>query len=247
MRTLIVEDELITALDLSEILESYDHDVIGTASNYEDALFLAKSENPELTLLDVNLHGDKDGISLAKTLREEFNTIIIFVTAYADKDVLKRAKQYSPNGYIVKPFTADSIYAAIELANIDHLADGMRQFAKTASTTGLSVQEGLPRQITENVLDYIEKRFNRELPISELSDLVKLSEDYFTVQFKKSVGITPHQYIMKKRLEEAKYLLRHTDQPMDEIAKMVGYSNQAYFATIFRKHYGLTPSNYRKS
>jgi YesN/AraC family two-component response regulator len=247
MRTLIVEDELITALDLREILEAYDHEVVGTASNYDDALFLAKTEVPELALLDVNLHGDKDGISLAKTLREEFNIIIIFVTAYASRDVLTRAKQYSPNGYIVKPFTPDSIYAAIELANIDHLADGMRQFAKTASLTGLTDKEGLPRQVKENVLDYIEKRFNRDLPISELSDLVKLSEDYFTVQFKKSVGSTPHQYIMKKRLEEAKYLLRHTEQPMDEVSRMVGYANQAYFATIFKKHYGMTPSQYRKS
>jgi len=248
MRVLIVEDEFITARDLYEILEKCGHTCVGKADSYEKALHLVKTEEPEIALVDISLRGMKDGIQLGRTLREEYNIVIIFVTAYADPETMGRIKEVKPNGFIVKPFTMESIYAAIELATIDHISTGMKPTPNVLLDSGaFPQQKQLPSQIMKVITDYIDKRFNRELPISELAETINLSEDYFSAKFKESMGISPHQYIMSKRLDEAKHLLRHTDSSIEEISKMVGYTNQAYFATIFKRHFGMTPTQYKKA
>jgi len=247
MRILIVEDEFITARDLQEIVVKCGHECVGKANTYEKALNIIKIEEPEIALIDISLKGHKDGIHFARTLREEFNIIIIFVTAYADPKTLLRIKAVKPNGFVVKPFTLESIFAAIEIATIDHVSVGMQSLAGEFKDGMASTRKQLPLQLMKVITDYIDKRFNRDLPISELADVINLSEDYFSVKFKESMGITPHQYIMSKRLDEAKHLLRHTDQSIDEVATMVGYKNQAYFATIFKRHFGVTPTQYKKA
>jgi len=247
MRILIVEDEFITARDLQEIVGKCGHECVGKADTYEKALHLIKTEEPEIALVDISLKGSKDGIQFARTLREEFNIIIIFVTAYADPKTLLRIKAVKPNGFIVKPFTLESIFAAIEIATIDHVSTGMQSLAGEFKDGMSSTRKQLPLQLMKVITDYIDKRFNRDLPISELAEVINLSEDYFSVKFKESMGISPHQYIMSKRLDEAKHLLRHTDQSIEEVATMVGYKNQAYFATIFKRHFGMTPTQYKKA
>jgi len=247
MRILIVEDEFITARDLQEILLKCGHECVGKADTYEKALHLVKTEEPELALVDISLKGFKDGIQFARSLREEYNIIIIFVTAYADPKTILRIKEVKPNGYVVKPFTLESIFAAIEIATIDHVSTGMQSLAGEFKDGMASTRKQLPLQLMKVITDYIDKRFNRDLPISELADVINLSEDYFSAKFKESMGVSPHQYIMSKRLDEAKHLLRHTDQSIDEIATMVGYKNQAYFATIFKRHFGMTPTQYKKA
>lgn len=247
MRILIVEDEFITARDLQEIIVKCGHECIGKADTYEKALHLVKTEEPELALVDISLKGFKDGIQFARALREEYNIIIIFVTAYADPKTLLRIKEVKPNGYVVKPFTFESIFAAIEVATIDHVSIGMQSLTSELSNDYYKTGKQLPLQLMKVITDYIDKRFNRDLPISELAKVVNLSEDYFSVKFKDAMGVSPHQYIMSKRLDEAKHLLRHTNQTIDEVATMVGYNNQAYFATIFKRRFGMTPTQYKKA
>lgn len=247
MRILIVEDQMITARDLAEILAECGHEVTGHARDYEGALHQMKIDTPDLALVDISLAGTKDGVEFARILREEYSTIIVFVTALTDDETLSRVMAVRPNGFVVKPFSKESIYAAIELAGLDHIADGMKTLSQTTPRHAMSSQNGLPPKIMKVIVEYIERRFNRELPVSELADLVQLSEDYFSVQFRKATGVSPHQYIMAKRLEEARHLLRHTDLPVNEVAEMSGYANQAYFSAIFKKNFGVTPTRYKQS
>jgi AraC family transcriptional regulator len=73
-----------------------------------------------------------------------------------------------------------------------------------------------------------------------------MSEFHFAREFKRSLGLTPKQYVTKCRVEEAGRLLRSTDLKIEEAARRCGYQSASHFAEVFQKHVGMTPSRYRR-
>lgn len=116
IKTLIVEDELIIAEDMKGMLKEMQHDVIGIASDCDEAEGILSREIPDIVLVDIHLRGGDDGISLAQTIREKYDIPIVFITSYSDKTTVDRAKKVKPEGYIVKPFEKADLYTAIEIA-----------------------------------------------------------------------------------------------------------------------------------
>lgn len=115
-RILIVEDERIVALDLCAVLEAHGYEVTGMAASAAEALALAHRHPPAAVLMDVRLNGALDGIETAKRLRAELDTCVIFLTANADSETLRRALQTTPNGFLVKPFDDRTLVTTIEVA-----------------------------------------------------------------------------------------------------------------------------------
>jgi two-component system response regulator LytT len=111
----VVEDEVVIADNICEILTELGYEPTEPAVTYTEALLLIKEEEPDLMLLDINLAGKKDGIELAGTIREQYNMPIIFLTANTDSGTLERAKKVKPNAYLVKPFTKEELYTSIEI------------------------------------------------------------------------------------------------------------------------------------
>ncbi len=116
VRILIVEDEMIISEDLTEILENLGYQVAGTAISAREALQLLDEENPDLVLVDIRLKGGRDGIELARDIREHFRLPFIFLTSHADPATLRRAREVNPYGYLLKPFEEPAIHAAVEMA-----------------------------------------------------------------------------------------------------------------------------------
>jgi CheY-like chemotaxis protein len=113
---LIVEDELIVALDLSQAVEELGHEVAGTASTSEEAVELAQATRPDLVLMDIRLAGGVDGIDTAAVIQRAHPCPVVFVTAYDDDVTLARARVVEPCGYLVKPVDASELRVAIETA-----------------------------------------------------------------------------------------------------------------------------------
>ena len=116
IKTLIIEDELIIAEDMKGMLKEMQHDVIGIASDCDEAEEILAREIPDIALVDIHLRGGDDGISLAQSIRNKYDIPIIFITSYSDKTTVDRAKHVRPEGYIVKPFEKADLYTAIEIA-----------------------------------------------------------------------------------------------------------------------------------
>lgn len=112
----IVEDEMIITDVLVLSLRKLGYKVSFTALNYNAAIKMIDAERPDIALLDINLGGKKDGIDVAKYIREKYPMLIIFLTANSDVATIQRAKEVKPNAYLVKPFSKDHLYAAIEIA-----------------------------------------------------------------------------------------------------------------------------------
>lgn len=118
LKTVVIEDEAVIAETLRMMLEDLGYIVPDPAMNPVDGMETVVREQPDIILMDVNLNSDIDGIQLAAEVKKITDVPIVFITSYADSDTIERAKAISPAGYLVKPFTAQDIYAAIEIAMV---------------------------------------------------------------------------------------------------------------------------------
>ncbi|MFN6487887.1 MULTISPECIES: AraC family transcriptional regulator [unclassified Nostoc] len=120
---------------------------------------------------------------------------------------------------------------------------------KTYSGTRQLITEfeiNLSKRQLRQIIDYIYDNLALELTLVELASLVNMSSYSFCRWFKRLMGISPHQYVIKCRIERAKFLLTYSQLPIIEITYQIGCSSQSNFTTIFRKHVGITPQAYRE-
>lgn len=94
---------------------------------------------------------------------------------------------------------------------------------------------------------YMEEHFSENISLDSLSRLTYMNKYYMVHAFKKYKGISPINYLIDRRISEAKHLLQTTNYPVSKIAQAVGFSSQSYFSQVFRKELKMTPLQYRKS
>lgn len=97
------------------------------------------------------------------------------------------------------------------------------------------------------VMDYINQNYHKNISSRSVADHLYINNSYFCRVFHKNFGINFSLYLQTYRLEKAKSLLKYTKLPISDIATAVGFSDFSYFSKIFKKDYGLTPSEYRKT
>lgn len=119
-RILVVEDEVLIARDILETLESLGYEVIGSARNARDAFSIIVTVKPDLVLMDIQLEGAVDGIEVASMIREQYKIPVVFLTAFANDEVIQRAKITEPFGYILKPFNERELRINIEIGLYKH-------------------------------------------------------------------------------------------------------------------------------
>lgn len=143
-RILIVEDEAVVALELEQSLQRLRHEVVGVADNSDQAVRMAQELEPDLVMMDIRLKGDVDGITTAATIRELTGTPVIYLTAYSGDDILDRAKQTEPYGYLLKPVQEEALETAIRMAEYKHLKDReTREQASRFSSVLRSIGSGV--------------------------------------------------------------------------------------------------------
>lgn len=119
-KILVVEDESIVSKDIQQCLEKLGYNVIGAAATGERAIELIDKKSPDLVLMDIMLKGDMTGIETAETIKEIYSIPVIYLTAYADRNTLNKAKVTEPYGYILKPFQEIDLHTSIEMALYKH-------------------------------------------------------------------------------------------------------------------------------
>ncbi len=122
-RVLIVEDERMIAEDIKYTLNQYNYDVIGIYNKGIKAIKNVAKLKPDIILMDIMLEGEINGIETGKIILKDHDIPIIFLTAYADPVTIESAKSITPYGYILKPFEAEELYAAIEIALLKHKSE----------------------------------------------------------------------------------------------------------------------------
>lgn len=116
MNILIVEDEVIIATHIAQIVKKFNYKVAGLAHNKADAIKLIDELSPDMVLLDINIETRTTGIEIGKYLQEEKQVPFVYITAHSDMQIVTNALHTQPSAYIIKPFKPMDIYAAINIA-----------------------------------------------------------------------------------------------------------------------------------
>jgi len=106
---------------------------------------------------------------------------------------------------------------------------------------------GLPRARLLRVIQYIDGNLHRALPLAELSSVVHMSPFHFARLFKERTTVSPHRFLIRRRIDHAMTLLTADGRPVDEVARTVGFRSASHFTTTFRRVVGVTPSEYRRA
>lgn len=192
---------------------------------------------------------DNMGISFSPEFVERtaaenhFNSKFEFAEIYKKEDsliqhvglaLLAEAKSETPAGKLY----AESLIQTLTL----HL---LKNYS-TAPLKSETAQGGLSGYKLRRATEYINANLEANLSLGEIAAVADLSQFHFARAFRASTGFTPHQYLMRQRIERAKELLAKNDLPIIEISLQTGFKNQSHFTTLFHKYTKFTPRLWRE-
>jgi AraC family transcriptional regulator len=134
---------------------------------------------------------------------------------------------------------SESIAVALSAHIAEHYATLSPQFERHRG--------GLSPSRLNKVIDYIHANLGDELQLSTLAEVADTNLYHFARAFKQSTGESPHQYVLRRRVEQAKHLLRDPQISVIEASARTGFVDQSHFSKVFRRIVGASPSVYRQN
>mgnify|MGYP005857661087 CR=1 FL=1 len=241
-KVLIVDDEPWALIGIKGCYpwEKSGFEVIMETTDSEEALEAIKRQKPDLVLTDICMHG-LNGIELLKEARlAGIHSEFIIVSGYGEFSYAKEAITYGAFHYLLKPIDKEEVQGVMDRLLLD-LQSKRRPDFHPEPVTPFDDKDSFGR-----LLKYISDNYEKPLYLSDLSRMFHLNETYICDLFKKSLGKTFTEYLTGLRLKKAAELLVKTNTPISGISDTVGYSDYSYFSKIFKKHYGMSPTQYRK-
>src|SRR6516165_4621835 len=165
-------------------------------------------------------------VSPKATQSFELENSIMLRTSNEDEDLVQAPGQFAHD-------------LQIQLFNVNS-TNRVHQTAPVAHVRG-----GLPPRVVRRLREHIESNIDQRIGVEALAKLANLSVCYFVRAFKQSVGMTPHNYLIRRRVGRTMELLSGTDMPISEIALAAGFADQSHCARRFRQYVGVSPRDYR--
>lgn len=249
---LIVDDEelAIRGIERGVHWERLKIDKVFKTHTFETAKRILKVHPIHILLSDIELAGDS-GIELVRWAREEFPDLVcIFFTCHAEFGYAQEAIKLGAVDYLLKPIPYEQLEKLLEktIEQLEETAKEKKQFEIVNRLSGVKntdeSEENSKKKI-EKVKKYIMENLSGELNRDDLAAIANYSPSHLTKLFKSQEGISLSDYIMKKRIDMAKYLLSATNLPVSEIGTRVGFDYPSYFTSCFKKSEGMTPQKYR--
>ncbi len=246
-RVLIVDDDREIALYINnELSQWYRFDY---SSNGRDALKKLLTESYDLVISDVKMP-EMDGITLLKKVKSNSNISdipVILLTSKANvQDRLEGLKK-GADAFLAKPFSMDELHVTI-----DNLVDNVRRLRGKFSgaqeqkdrLTAVKVK-GNDEALMERVMREINAHLSEpDFNVESLTKDVGISRAQLHRKMKEITGISTGEFIRNLRLEQAARLISEGNINITQVAFAVGFNNQTHFSTVFKKHYGMTPTEY---
>ncbi|MDR1559048.1 MAG: response regulator [Clostridiales bacterium] len=246
-KLLIADDERIERAALRKTLEKQlrGQCEIFDAENGREALRIYEEKRIQIAILDIEMPGI-NGIDAALKIREKDKRCgIIFLTAYDEFEYARKAVSARALEYLLKP--CDDMELLLALEEAMSLADSRVQAGERVSGGLKAPADALQSKVASIIKGYIEENYMRDFSMQDLAQEMNYSDTYFCKLFKRYFNKSFIAYLTDYRVSRAKTLLEQPTVNIKEIGKAVGYIDSNYFAKVFRRVTGYSPSEYRLS
>lgn len=202
--------------------------LIETATDGNEAILKALQVRPQVIFMDIEMPV-KNGLEAAAVIKQQQPDVhVIFLTAYDRFDYAVGALRSGAEEYLLKPATETDLRETLQ---------------KFFDVSPKAAPEESPFQTALNV--WIRQHYTEDVSLEAAAESMGMSPFYFSRQVKTATGRTFLEYLTAYRIERAKKRLQSTEMPVSEVGRSVGYLDSNYFAKVFKKATGCTPSVYR--
>lgn len=256
-RVLVADDEPIERMIVARTIKKYfsgQLEVVEAVNGREAAKFFTEKDC-QIALLDIEMPG-VNGLEAAGQIWEKNRDCsIIFLTAFDEFNYAKRAISVHALDYLLKPGTEEELVTVLEEAIrlLNERTDGLREDRKEILTEKQEKKKDIQPEsgnirmsaVAENIRQYISMHYKEDISLQSVAEEMNYSDAYFCKIFKQCFDKSFIVYLTEFRMEQAKQLLADVRINVKDISTNVGYRDSNYFAKVFKRAVGSTPTEYR--
>ena len=248
---LVIEDEAQTRKVLLNCLKFEGFKAIG-ADNGRTGLKLAQQHHPDLIVCDIMMP-EINGYDVLSILRQKISTLaipVIFLTAKVSMFDLRLGMDLGAEDYLTKPCNIERFLTAItaRLRRKEELLKSYTANSNTSKSESFFDRDELPKcSKATKAFEFIEANFHRPLELKEVASNVGYSSAYLTNFMRQKTGRTVKQWIIERRMDQARQLLLDTERSITQIATDTGYVDTGYFIRQFKQLHGTSPNSWRNN
>jgi YesN/AraC family two-component response regulator len=217
----------------------------GYAATSADAMDLFTSHSFSLVVINIR-SGRADGMLLCGQIRKTAGIPIILIGGKESFQLARKALHYKVSDYLPDPVSPEDLLASLRRikGELDFPFPCSPQKSETLSFREATSRP--PANVIDKVKEYVKESLHQNITLKEISEILHFNCTYLGQKFKQHENMTFHEYLLRQRMEKAKFLLRHTDMKVYEIANEVGYSDLDWFYKKFKAYTGVSANQYRK-
>lgn len=241
-KVFLADDEVWVTIGLKKMIEKMEMPfrVVGEASNGFMALEEIEKLQPDILIADIRMPG-MDGLELMEQIRKKNKEIkIVLVSGYAEFEYAQTALRLDAFDYLLKPIGYEQLEKVLE-----------KLLTRLEDEGGISEADDergeLPNNMISEIVNDLQERYTENITLASFSEKYNVSIGRLSVLLKEHLGMSYSEYMIMKRIQKAKYLLRNEKMSVEKVGEAVGYSDYCYFTKVFKRVVGLTPSKYRKN
>ena len=245
-RVLIVEDELAIRYGLRHYFSwnQIGFEVVGDCANGRQALDYCRNSEIDVVLTDIKMP-IMDGLEFAREIKRQGLKIkIVLLSGYREFEFAREALKYDIKNYIVKPTKYEELCEVF--SGIKGELDKERGVAPYQYGESHTCSHSYYEKVVSVVKSYIYDNY-QNASLEKAGQLVHFNSNYLSKIFKEVTGENFSDFLLKARMEKAASLLSDVQYKTYQISELVGYSNPKNFARTFKKHYGVSPKEFRDS
>lgn len=266
-KIILVEDEFYIRETLKRTVDWNEegYEIIGEATNGEQAVAKTKELQPDLVLLDINLP-DMNGFEVISQLKQQgVAARIIIITGYDTFEFAKKAISYGVTEYLLKPVIPAELSAALRKVKEDihteenkekvfhQLTDDICRLIPMVdekvlkSHTQIAMDQESNHVMIQKIKQFVNENLaDEKLNVEYVSQKMFLNLSYLSHFFKKETDQGLREYIFTQRMDHAYEIAMNSGKGLAEIAELVGFKDADYFGKCFKRHFGISVSEIRK-
>ncbi len=237
IKVMIADDERMVRRTLKAVgkWEENGMEIVGEAQNGIEALEILENEKPDVLFLDMRMPGLSGSEILERLGQKEEKPITVIVSGYDEFEYARTALKYGAVDYILKPIERNAFNRLLEsiAAKLKDAGEGKSAFTPY-------------KDVAQRIKEDIEEEYAKDISLTYYAESYYINKEVLSRLFKKKYGVGITAFINHVRLEQAKVLLS-LGYSSTRSAEIVGYHDVNYFSRIFKKTYGMTPSEYIES